>query len=163
MQQSTTEIESKRLSYFLKSLRWHMLFFTQQRTQHFPKLLLGITTKVAFLDVTLLASLKIVYTGNFLELKTLAEKCIGCDERDSVVTLFLYQTIKSLSVCTWKKLQKTLKYVHKLSGSCIIHMKTFLFLPVICCEKKASNGKKMRLYVYKNCKMDKTRNEKCAQ
>ena len=83
-----------------------MLFFTQQRTQHFPKLLLGITTKVAFLDVTLLASLKIVYTGNFLELKTLAEKCIGCDERDSVVTLFLYQTIKSLSVCTWKKLQK---------------------------------------------------------
>lgn len=88
-----------------------MLFFTQQRTPHFRKLLLllllGHQPKLPLCDPFCLFE----NTGNFLELKTLvAEKCIECDERDSVVTIrstmYPAAIVKSLSVCTWKKLQK---------------------------------------------------------
>ena len=107
----STEIESKRLSYFLKSALAHAFFFTQQRTPHFRKLLLllllGHQPKLPLCDPFCLFE----NTGNFLELKTLvAEKCIECDERDSVVTIrstmYPAAIVKSLSVCTWKKLQK---------------------------------------------------------
>ena len=86
-------------------------FFTQQRTPHFRKLLLllllGHQPKLPLCDPFCLFE----NTGNFLELKTLvAEKCIECDERDSVVTIrsttYPAAIVKSLSVCTWKKLQK---------------------------------------------------------
>ena len=109
---ATAEIESKRLSYFLKSALAHA-FFLHNKGHHifesfFFWLLLG--PPVAFMWP--FWRLLFENTGNFLQLKTLAEKCIECDERDWVVTTYIrsmYCTqlaIKSLSVCTWKKLQK---------------------------------------------------------
>ena len=84
---ATAEIESKRLSYFLKSALAHA-FFLHNKGHHifesffFCWLLLG--PPVAFMWP--FWRLLFENTGNFLQLKTLAEKCIECDERDWVVT-----------------------------------------------------------------------------
>lgn len=108
----STEIESKRLSYFLKSALAHAFFYTTKDTT-FSKASSssspGASAKVAFMwpFLPLWKYRQFSWAKNISSWKMhrMWWKRL-CSDYTYVVCTVLPAAIKSLSVCTWKKLQK---------------------------------------------------------